>query len=326
MRVATFNLENLDLTSDAEVGLDDRIPILRPQLERLDADILCLQEVNGQHVKGIKPRVLLALDKLLAGTRYASYERATTPAKSGAGVADVHNLVTLSRWPIKDTRAIRHQMVPPMSYRPLTAEPPSAKTIEITFERPILIADIEAPGGHVITVVNVHFRAPLAAPVPGQKESAFVWKSVKGWAEGYTLAAWKRTAQALEARLAIDAVMDADPERLIIVAGDFNAEDHETPLKIVAGAEEDTGNGLLAQRSLVILDRSLPADRRFSILHLGRGQMVDHILASRPALARFRGLEVHNETLADEIVSFGKIRREAGSLHAPVVAQFALPD
>ena len=325
MRVATFNLDSLDVPPKAQVALEDRILILRPQLERLRADILCLQEINGQRRPGAAHRSLDALDKVLEGTRYQSFARATTLAPDGDGVADVHNLVILSRWPISDFRSVRNALVPPMSYRAITAVPTESGAQQIGFERPILIAGIELFTGGMLTVVNVHFRAPLASPIPGQKESAFVWKSVAGWAEGYALAAWKRTAQALEARLAIDGLMDADSARVIIVAGDFNAEDHETPLKIIVGAEEDTGNGLLAARALVVLDRSLPADRRFSALHHGRPQMLDHILGNRRALAYFQAIEVHNETLGDELVGYGKTRHEAGSFHAPVVAEFELP-
>lgn len=323
MRVATFNIDSLDMPPKAEVALEDRIPILRPQLDRMRADILCLQEINAQHVAGVATRRLVALDKLLEGTRYETYARAVSAVPDGArSAADVHNLVTLSRWPIRAFRSIRNGRVPPLGYRPVTAE--GAEPQEITFERPILVADIELPRGYLVTVVNLHLRAPLAAPVPGQKIAPFVWRSVSGWAEGYAIAAWKRTAQALEARLLIDDLMDACPDRFILVAGDFNAEDHDTPLRILVGAEEDTGNGLLAARSLVALDRSLTADRRFSTLYHGRPQMVDHILVNYAALAHFRALEVHNETLGDQLVSFGRVRQEAGSFHAPVVAEFDL--
>ena len=50
MRLATFNLENLDLPPKAALPNETRAEILRPALERLEADILCLQEINGQHV------------------------------------------------------------------------------------------------------------------------------------------------------------------------------------------------------------------------------------------------------------------------------------
>jgi endonuclease/exonuclease/phosphatase family metal-dependent hydrolase len=325
MRIATFNVDSLDHAPHAPVPLEERLPILRPQLERLRADILCLQEVNAQHRGGHGPRELIALDRLLEGTRYETYERAASVPRSGAGYADVHNLVTLSRWPMVKVRSVRNAIVPPLGYRPLTAQPASEKPEEVWFERPILLADIAVSEGRIITVINVHFRAPTAAPIAGQKESAHVWKSVAGWAEGYTLSAWKRAAQALETRLIIDKVLDGDENRIIVVAGDFNAEDHETPLKIVSGAEEDTGNGLLAQRSLAVLDRTLSSDRRFSVIHHGRPMMLDHILASRPALAFLRSFEVQNEMLADELISYGRIRHEPGSPHAPVVAEFELP-
>jgi endonuclease/exonuclease/phosphatase family metal-dependent hydrolase len=322
MRIASFNVDSLDMRPNADVSLDERIPILRPQLERLGADVLCLQEINGQHPSGGGPRALLALDKLLEGTRYEGYARAASTAQSGAGLADVHNLVTLSRWPILRFKSIQNVLVPPLSYRPLTSVQPATIPLDIAFERPILVADIEIAAGRLVSVINVHFRAPIAAPIAGQKDSAFVWKSVAGWAEGYAVAAWKRTAQALETRLVIERLMDENADRLIIVAGDFNAEDHETPLKILIGAEEDTGNGRLAARALVVLDRSLAEDRRFSVLHHGRAQMLDHILANWPALAHFRGIEAHNETLSDELLNFARVRQEPGSPHAPIVAEF----
>ena len=70
MRVATFNIENLDETTRAPL-LADRIAVLRPQLQRLRADVLCLQEVHGQERPNQK-RALLALDLLLSGTPYAT--------------------------------------------------------------------------------------------------------------------------------------------------------------------------------------------------------------------------------------------------------------
>ena len=96
MRIATFNLESLDLPPKAHVPLEVRAEVLRPALTRLEADVLCLQEVNGQPVRGQAERELIALDQLLAGTPYADYHRVSTSGPDGHGVADVHNLVTLS--------------------------------------------------------------------------------------------------------------------------------------------------------------------------------------------------------------------------------------
>lgn len=323
MRLATFNLESLDLPPKASRPLAERAAVLRPSLDRLRADVLCLQEVNGQHVAGQPERVLAALDALLDGTRYADYHRAATSAPGGHGVADVHNLVTLSRYPITGAREVRHALTPPLAATLVTDTPHAGAPLPLTFDRPLLVTEIDA-GGTPLAVVNLHLRSPLAAQVPGQKLAPFVWRSVGGWAEGYYLASLKRAGQALELRLLLDQLLGETPDRLVAVAGDFNAEDHETPLRIAVGAEEDTGNGALAGHAMAVLDRALPADRRWSILHHGRPQMVDHILASRALLGRFKSIEVHNETLGDELVGYAKVDRPPGSYHAAVVAELEI--
>ncbi len=111
-RLATFNVENLDDDPDARPPLAERIAALRPLLERLAADILCLQEVNAHGPHG-RPRSLAALDRLLAGTAYAGYARAVTLNEAGDNLRDLHNLVILSRFPILRHRQVQHELVPP---------------------------------------------------------------------------------------------------------------------------------------------------------------------------------------------------------------------
>jgi endonuclease/exonuclease/phosphatase family metal-dependent hydrolase len=323
MRLATFNIESLDLPPKAAVPLEVRAEALRPALERLRADILCLQEVNGQHVAGCKERNLIALDRLLAGTRYADYSRVATTGSNGRGVAAVHNLVTLSRFPIISHREVMHGLVYPPQHRLSTAIPPAVELQPIRFDRAILVTSINLPCDAALTVINLHLRAPLATSIPGQKLEPFVWKSVAGWAEGYFLSAVRRAGQALELRLLLETLFDADAHALIAVAGDCNAEDHEVPLRIIIGAEEGTGNPALTGRSLVLLDRALSEDRRWSIVHHGRPQMLDHIFASHALHSRFKAIEVHNEAVSDELIGYARHITASASSHAPVVAEFA---
>ena len=74
LRIATFNLENFDDKPGQKPTLQERIAVMRPQLQRINADIFCLQEVNSQEEEG-KPRSLLALDALLKDMQYANFER-----------------------------------------------------------------------------------------------------------------------------------------------------------------------------------------------------------------------------------------------------------
>ena len=330
LRIATFNLESLDDRPDLDTPLAARIEVLRPRLLRLNADVLCLQEVNGQRSPGGGPRRLLALDRLLAGTPYEDFHRAASTRVSGRvsdpeedtdrGADAVHNLVILSRAPILAVEELRHHLVDPPRYRPRTAKPPLAGPRAVEWDRPILGASIAIPGGRRLHVVDLHLRAPLAAPVPGQKRNSLTWNSVAGWAEGFFLATMKRAGQALETRLFIERIFDREPDALIAVCGDFNAEERQTPLRTIRGDVGDTGNAALASRALVPLERTLPESQRFSVVHGGRRQMLDHLLVSPALLAGYRHLEVYNEGLADELTDAGP-----DSHHAPLVAEFELP-
>lgn len=325
LRIATFNLESLDDRPQAGGDFADRIAVLRPQLQRLRADVLCLQEVNARAEAKHGPRHVSGLDKVLVGTEYERFHRVVSLNRGGQRPADRHNLVVLSRLPILAHDQVWHDLVPPPAWRPTTAQPPPDAPQPVEWDRPVLHVALEAPGGRRLHVVNLHLRAPRAAWLPGQKEHHGRWQSVAGWAEGFFLAAMKQAGQALEARLLVERLFDADPDALIAVCGDFNSTDREAPVRTIRGDEEDTGNGHLANRVLVPLERTLPESQRFSVIHHGHRIMLDHILVSRPLLGWYLGAEVHNEALGDELVSPATVWASPETYHAPVVAEFTVP-
>jgi endonuclease/exonuclease/phosphatase family metal-dependent hydrolase len=320
MRIATFNLESLGNTRRHGASFEERAAVLRPQLERLKADILCLQEVDARKAGGT--RRALDLEWLLEGTPYAKHSLVISSL--GSGPADVHNLAVVTRLAVIEEHNIRHNFVEPLQFRRHSAIPSDDAAVPLVWDRPLQHLVLALPGGRHFHLFNVHLRAPLAAAVPGQKAGPFAWKTVSGWAEGFFAAAVKRAGQALELRLAIERVFDGEPDALIAVCGDFNAQDHDTALRLTCAGEDDTGSGGLALRVLTPVERTLPADRRFTVLHHGRPQMLDHICASRALFADLLGVEIHNEMLEDELVAYGRIDRPPESLHAPVVATFEL--
>lgn len=320
LRVATFNLENLDGRNGDDSQLRDRVAVLRPQLLRLRADILCLQEVGAQSCGKHGPRTLTALDAVVAETPYARYQRVVSLNRSGHRPADHHNLVTLSRWPIRESRQVWHDLVPSPTYVQSGGTPPRS----IEWDRPLLHTVIDSPDGRPLHVFNVHLRAPRAAWLPGQKDAHGRWQNVSGWAEGFFMATMKQAGQALEARLAVDAVFDRDIESRVVVCGDFNSDDREAAVRIIRGDEEDTGNGHLAGRVLIPVERSLADSQRYSVIHHGRRIMLDHILVSRSLFGEFLSCTVHNEALGDELVSPTVIWNSPESYHAPLVAEFTM--
>lgn len=324
LRIATFNLENLDDKPEGKPSLAGRIAVMRPQLLRLRADVLCLQEVNGQEEKN-QPRRLLALKALLAGTPYAGFHMAHTRTSRDEAY-DERNLVVLSRFPILSSRQIHNDRVSTLEYKRLTAKPAETQAKEVGWERPLFHAVLDLGGGRSLHVINAHLKSKLPSPIPGQYEG-YSWKSVAGWAEGYFLSSIKRVGQALEARVLVDELFDTHgTEALIAVCGDFNADLEDVTLAALRGRVEDTGNADLGPRVLLPCELSIPESSRYSLLHLGQGVMLDHILVSRPMIRYYRETEVHNEILPDESGAFRTDTQFPESDHAPVVACFELPD
>jgi endonuclease/exonuclease/phosphatase family metal-dependent hydrolase len=319
LRLATFNLENLDDPPAGGLTLEDRIAALRPVLRRLDADVLCLQEVNAQ---GRKPRSLAALDALLETTPYARFHRAVTLNDAGTDIRDVQNLVTLSRFPLAEVRQVRHELVAPL------AVDAAAGT---GWDRPFLYCRLTLPGSvgagpRALHVINLHLRSPLPVHLEGAKAAPFVWNSTSAWAEGFFLAGIRRNGQALEVRLFVDRLFDAEPDARIAVCGDFNAADREVPVATIRADVEDTGNPALASRVLATLDTAIPEAERYTVIHGGRRAMLDHVLASPVLASALSGIEAHNALLGDELIAYLMDVHAPGSFHAPVLAAFDLPE
>jgi endonuclease/exonuclease/phosphatase family metal-dependent hydrolase len=312
--IATFNVENLGARPGDAPDSDARLAALRPVLAALAADILCLQEVNAPRPDPLGARTFGSLDRLLEGTPYAHFHRAASTRPGADEPADVHNLVILSRYRLTGIRQLHHDFVPQWDWIP----PGEREPVRAIFDRPILSACVQAPGGPV-HVLNLHLRAPRAAHLPVEK-SAGRWLTSSGWAKGMYLASQLRQAQALEARLFVEAVFDREPDARIIVCGDFNADSFETPTRILCGAPEDGEDEAFLKRRLERLEMRAPVGTRFSIIHGGRKALLDHVLASQN-LARLCGsVEILNEGLVDEAHA---PQGFPGSLHAPVVARFA---
>jgi hypothetical protein len=323
LRIATFNLENLDDEQGVQPTLAERIQIMRPQLERVSADILCLQEIHSsQDSSGT--RTLAALDEMLSGTPYQGYNRATTLTTSNQ-LYHERNIVTLSRFPFVSTRIVRDSEGPRPSYQLATASPADTTANPVEWERPMLYTQINIGSGRLLHLINVHLKSKLASSIPGQKLDSFTWRTVSAWAEGSFISSMKRVGQALQARMLIDEIFDAQGlGALVSVAGDFNSQADEVPVKAICGPVEETGNPDHAARIMVPCENNIPESARFSLLHLGNGQMLDHIIVSRSLLRYFRSAEIHNEALPDESGAFRQDTKFPESDHAPVVAEFDL--
>ncbi len=326
LRIATFNLENLDKKSNKKPTLKERIAVMRSQLIRLNADILCLQEINGQEKEG-HPRSLLALEELIESTAYAEYYAASTKIEDGTQVYDERNLVILSRYEIIEHYQYKHEYAPAPYYSKVTEpvnEEGEKNASKVTWKRPVFHARIKV-GDEIIEVINLHLKSRQPSYIKGQKLNRYTWKTAAGWAEGYFISSMKRVGQALEVRMLIDDFFNKKEDALIVVCGDFNADINEVPIEAIRGDVENTNNSKLAGRVMVPCELTIPEPSRFTFLHRGGKRMIDHLLVSRSLLAYYRGGEIHNELLHDESIGTSSDRLFPESDHAPIIAEFEIP-
>ena len=93
--------------------------------------------------------------------------------------------------------------------------------------------------------------------------------------------------------------------------------------KDLASVMGNVGADVLSTHCVVLLMEL--ASRNAVEDHLGQGQMIDHILASRALMTYYQAAEIHNEILPDESGAFRTDVKFPESDHAPVVAAFLLP-
>jgi predicted extracellular nuclease len=196
------------------------------------------------------------------------------------------------------------------------------KPKKLSWERPLLHCTIKGPNGRLLNIMNIHFKSKLATKASDLMRDGYSWNSAAGWAEGFFVSSMKRVGAALEARVLIDSIFENDPNASIVIAGDFNAKSDEVPIMAVQGRVQETGNEELTSRVMVPLENNIPSSSRHTLFHHGKGEMIDHILASQSLVQCFRAAEIHNEALQDESIAWATDKKYPASDHAPVVAEF----
>jgi len=315
LSIATWNLEALDDRNAAT--WNTRITVLRDTLERINADILILQEIN----------TLSALDTLRQGTYCQNYNIAHTKTQAGTPY-DERNLVTMSKWNISTTNQYLNDIAPPPKWQKITQNPPDTTAQKVEWERPILHAKIDLNGKQLNTI-NIHLKSMIPTNITGQQDpnNRYKWLSHIGWAEGYFLSDIKRVGQALETRMLIDQILTQQGnDALIAVGGDYNADIGSVPFKTIVGSVDDTSNPDLRPGVLIPCEMNVPSTSRFSLLHRGKGNMIDHIAVSHVFYPYWEETAIFNELLPDKSIAFATTQKFPESDHAPVVAHFCVPD
>lgn len=198
---------------------------------------------------------------------------------------------------------------------------------DIRWERPILHAKVRLNDGKILHVINLHLKSKIPTPIEGQMKDQYTWNSHGGWAEGYFISSIKRVGQALEARILLDQIFEADGDGArIVILGDFNAEVGSVPFLAIAGTVAENNNPELRSKMMYPCEYNVPEDQRYSLFHHGKGEMIDHVIVSGSLLPYFERTAIFNEFLPDKSVAFATDKKFPESDHAPVMAYFQVPN
>ncbi len=298
LTLASFNVKDLfDAPDDASrVHLDAKLATLARVLEGANADVVGLQEVGSASVVAL-------LASRAASLGYGPPIMGTVDAR-GIGCA------ILSRATVLTSRVHTADALP---FPTFVEGDPQPFGIRIPLRRGIVHARVDGGSIGTVDLFVGHFKSNRALPMKDTRGESITPRSGRDYAEGHLRSATWRAAEALFVRGLVDAVLAEDPSRHVVVAGDLNDHPTSQVVRVVCGGGE---------HSLASCADAVPEAARFSILHDGRKQQIDHILVSRPLRERLQSARFCNEELRDH----GEFDRDVplpDSDHAAFVVSFA---
>ncbi|GII83929.1 nuclease [Sphaerisporangium siamense] len=313
--VGTWNLENL-YRPGGEFGPGDttsyqaKIKALATTITGFAPDVLGVQEVGD-------PEALDDLTAELGGEWHT--------ALSGHPDARGIRVGVISRFPLTVQRDVSVFAAPLAAVQNDDTGPGTSQT-----SRGMLAVQVEPTPGTTLSVAVCHLKSKLLS-FPGGR---FAARDEGERARFGAYALYRRAAEATTLRGLADALLDGQGRRRpLVVLGDFNDEPQAATTQIVLGppgSELGTPGALRpdkgdAWRLWNLATRIEPAADRYSRIHQGKGELIDHILVSRALIERVAEMRSVVSHGLPSISEDPTARRDAAdSDHAPLYARLDL--
>jgi endonuclease/exonuclease/phosphatase family metal-dependent hydrolase len=340
--VMTWNVENLfppgsfiSPTSGSPVTeehFNAKVEFIADFITGLDKkpDVIAFQEIGGQTNNDLR-----SIDALQARLGGEYPHRAISQAPDGRRI----KAVFLSRLEIRLPKDITD--FPP---GPLGTVPDFGGQLIAKMGRGALKVEVEPQAGISIRIINVHLKSKLLTFPREGGGTSFEPRNENERAIGAGIALMRRAAEAVTVRNFINAEMEASPNVHTIVLGDFNDEPLAATSQIFCGpADSDVKSPDQGDPArLYNLVDSIPLrgtnkkdflaeTERFSRIHEGRGELIDHIMVNKGLLlggADFIVKEVRSfvNLIAGQSVTNNPNERATSVApdHAPVLARLEL--
>ncbi|MFC4584882.1 endonuclease/exonuclease/phosphatase family protein [Sphaerisporangium corydalis] len=312
--VGTWNLENLyrpggEFGPRDEGAYQKKIEAMAATITGIGPDVLGVQEVG-------RPEALADLVAALGGEWHTALSQHPDVRGIRVGV--------LSRLPVSVVADVTAFTAPLAAVQSADTGPATAQT-----SRGMLAVRVEATPGTPLDVAVCHLKSKLLS-FPGGRFQA---RDEGERARYGAYALYRRAAEATTLRGLADRLVGGHgQERPVVVLGDFNDEPLAATTQIILGppgSELGTAGALRPDRGdgwrLWNLATLIPEAERYSRVHNGGGELIDHILASRALIERVEEVRsVVGHGLPSVTEDPGARRDAADSDHAPVVARFRL--
>jgi endonuclease/exonuclease/phosphatase family metal-dependent hydrolase len=329
IKAMTWNVENLfspkpDAEEEAKQRYRSKLELLADVIDRLDPDVLALQEVGG--VDGEKP-----LDDLQQALGGSHPHRALSAFRDGRDI----QVAFLSKHPLDEREdVVDFPQGPALDIHDLD-EAGNPKPIERMGRGALRVRVTK--DGLTVDLITAHLKSKLLT-FPGGR---FTPHNEGERAQVAGIALMRRMAEAVTLRIWVNELLEGSDRTPLLLLGDLNdVPEAQTSLILNGppGSEICTpgfnipDNGDPAR--LFNLAPTIPAADRVSRRYRGRGELIDQILASveffpvgedgRRQLPEF----VSHIDVADGLPSVGEnpLEREEDVApdHAPVTASFKL--
>ncbi len=305
MKIATHNVEflfeeGIHLHSGkqweySKEFVEERISHFSKLFTEINADILLLQEVASASV----------IERIIAQTGIDYSYFFANPDQNGVGNAVLY----------KQKDAIC-ESIPAMTSLPVFIEGDTDVIGPRIWSRRDFVHMEMVWNGKKLHVVGVHIKANFLMPEKDVVGEAHPMKTQITAADGLIRSEVFRFSQAKKLRELIDTFFMADPDVLVIVGGDYNAEENYAVYRIIQGVIND------APDTLIEAGTKIEQEKRFSSLSttLGRKRLLDHILISKNLEQYLSNVQILNENISST-KNVAPTPTLIGSDHAPVIIE-----
>lgn len=324
-KVVTWNLENL-YRPNSQFGpktqdeFEQKLDCLTKIISDLDADVVALQEVGSKDA-------FEDLVKSLAG-RYPHTQLSAKPDSRGIRVGFLSKLAIEEHEDIVDFPKLG---LPSVQSTAGEADPDGITQLS----RGALRVLVKPKPNLSVHLLNAHLKSKLLSFPSQGGRPRFTTNDENERARVAGIALLQRTAEAVTLRVAANDLLKRRPQDGLIVLGDLNDVTDAATTQILKGPQgsEIGTNGFDRpdagdKARLFNLAPLIPAERRYSRVYKGNGELIDHIFASEELFPgrprKLPEVDSHVDLVSPDSIGDNPSERrgEPGSDHAPITATF----